>query len=78
MAAISHVFTLARVAEMLGEEADWLSEISPEIEPEDGVLYISDVGDDGTPGFTDFGVECLRELVEEYRRQGRHPTDLAP
>ena len=28
MAGISHVFTISRVAEMLGENEDWLQEIS--------------------------------------------------
>jgi hypothetical protein len=34
MAAITHVFTISRVAEMLGE--DWLDEICIELDPEDG------------------------------------------
>jgi hypothetical protein len=30
MAAIVHVFTISRVAQMLGEDGDWLDEISIE------------------------------------------------
>ena len=33
MAAIAHILTLARVAELLGEDEDLLHEISIEIEP---------------------------------------------
>jgi hypothetical protein len=40
MAAISSVFTIARVAEMLGEDEDLLHEVSLGMEPEDGVLWI--------------------------------------
>ena len=52
MAAISHVFTLARVAALLGEDEDWLHEISIELEPEDGMLAVYGLGDEYTPAFT--------------------------
>ena len=39
MAAPSYVFTIARVAIMLGEDEAWLEEIALEMEPEDGRLY---------------------------------------
>ena len=58
MAAISRVFTIARVAEMLREGEDWLREISIEMEPEDGI------GDHDTPAFTDFGIDNLQALVQ--------------
>lgn len=45
MAAISHVFTLARVAQMLGEDEDWLSDISMELEPEDGIISVYGLGE---------------------------------
>ena len=32
VAAIAHVFTIARVAEMLGEDEEWLHEIAVEME----------------------------------------------
>ena len=52
MAAISHLFTLARVAQMLGENEDWLSDISIEMDPEDGIIPVYGLGDDYTPTFT--------------------------
>ena len=70
MAAPSHVFTIARVARMLGEDEAWLEEIALELEPEDGRLYVCDLDDDDVvTAFTPFGVENLKELVEEYKRQ---------
>jgi len=39
LAAISHVFT-TYVAEMVGEDEDWLHELSIDIFPEDGCLYV--------------------------------------
>lgn len=70
MAAPSHVFTIARVAKMLGEDEAWLEEIALELEPEDGRLYVCDLDDDDlVTAFTPFGVENLKELVEEYKRQ---------
>ena len=38
MAGISYVFTISRVAKMLGEDEDWLQEICTEMDPEDGRL----------------------------------------
>jgi hypothetical protein len=38
MAAITHVFTISRVAQMLGENEDWLFDVANEMEPEDGCL----------------------------------------
>ena len=40
MAGISHVFTISRVAEMLGEDEDLLQEICIEMDPEDGRLTV--------------------------------------
>jgi hypothetical protein len=70
MAAPSHVFTIARVAKMLGEDEAWLEEIAMEMEPEDGRVWIWDVDDDyQITAFTPFGVECLKELIEIHRDQ---------
>ena len=74
MAAISHVFTLARAAAMLGEDEELLHEISTEMEPEDGILAVYDLGDDPTPAFTEFGLENLRELIRIHRESTERPT----
>ena len=47
MAAISAVFTIGYVANLLGEDEDWLFELSIGMEPEDGSLWVYGVGDDG-------------------------------
>jgi hypothetical protein len=62
VAAITHVFTLACVAEILGEDEDLLYEISIEMEPEDGVIHVCGTDDDGITAFTDFGIESFRKL----------------
>ncbi len=67
MAAISHVFTLSRVAQMLGEDEDWLSDISIEMDPEDGIISVYGLGEEYTPAFTDFGIENLRMIVEIHK-----------
>jgi hypothetical protein len=74
MAAPSRVFTIARVARMLGEDEAWLEEIALEMEPEDGRLYICDIDDDiAVTAFTLAGVDNLKELVEIHKanRQAR-------
>jgi hypothetical protein len=40
LAVISHVFTITYVAEMLGEDEDWLHELSIDMFPEDGCLHV--------------------------------------
>ena len=67
MAAISHVFTISRVAEMLGEDEDWLEDISIEMDPEDGRILVWGTGEESTTAFTDLGVENLAQLVEIYK-----------
>jgi hypothetical protein len=73
VAAVAYISTIARVAEMLGEDEDWLHDISIEMEPEDGRLYVYGTGADGITAFTAFGIENLQELVcldrENARRQ---------
>lgn len=73
MAAISSVFTLARVAEMLQEDEDFLHEIVIEMEPEDGVISVYGVGEEYTPAFTLSGIENLKELIPMYRQKVSPP-----
>ena len=70
MAAPSYVFTIARVAQMLGEDEAVLEELALDMEPEDGRLFICDVDDDiNVTAFTPFGLECLKELLAEFKSQ---------
>jgi hypothetical protein len=47
LAAIASVFTINYVAEMLGEDEDWLHELSIAMFPEDGCLRVYGIGEDG-------------------------------
>jgi len=67
MAAPISVFTIARVAKMLGEDEDWLWDVSLEMDPEDGCLTVHDVDNDGTTAFTSYGIENLKELIEIHK-----------
>ena len=75
MAAIAHILTLARVAELLGEDEDLLHEISIEMEPEDGKIGVHGIGDDYTPAFTQYGIETLRYLVELYKADAQRASE---
>lgn len=78
MAAISRVYTLACVAKMLGEDEELLHAVSVEMEPEDGALWVVGIGEDGTPAFTDYGIEMLSQLIEIHREnQAGHLRKLA-
>ena len=73
MAAISHVFTIDYVATMLGEDVEWLWQLQIDMEPEDGSLWVHGVGQDGIPAFTNFGIECLEQIIAEKRAAGKAP-----
>ncbi len=46
MAAISAVFTIAYVADLLGEDEDCLHDLSIDMFPEDRCLYVYGLGED--------------------------------
>ncbi len=64
---VSSVKTISLVAKELGEDEEWLFDIAGEMEPEDGVIWVYGVGDDGVLAFTDFGVESLVDLIKMHK-----------
>jgi hypothetical protein len=74
--AISHVFTINYVAEKLGENEEWLWELSIDMFPEDGCLRVYGVGEDGVPAFTEYGIECLQQIIADERAAGRAPPKI--
>jgi hypothetical protein len=58
-------FTIGYVASLLGEDEDWLFELSIGMEPEDGSLWVYGVGDDGVPAFTP---RWHRQPARDHRR----------
>jgi hypothetical protein len=74
VAAITRVYTIAYVAGILGENEDWLFDISIEMEPEDGRIWVIGSGDEQDLAFTDFGIENLAQIVEIYKAS---PTLMA-
>ena len=78
VAAISAVFTIGYVANMLGEDEDWLSELSIDMFPEDGCLRVYGVGEDGVTAFTRDGIECLQQIIADERAARRAPPQVKP
>ena len=68
MAAPAFAYTIARAAELLGEDEELLYEIAIELEPEDGCLWIIGTGDQQTLAFTQQGMENLHELLPEFKK----------
>ena len=64
---VHHVTTINRVASDLGESEDWLSDVTNEMDIEDGVIWVYGVGEDGVMAFTDFGIENLIDLIKIYK-----------
>jgi hypothetical protein len=67
VAAPSLVFTIARVAEALGVPEELLDELAEGLDPEDGRLWIYDTDDRATLGFTERGIESLKELLADRK-----------
>jgi hypothetical protein len=76
LAAIAHVFTIGYVANQLSEDEDWLFELSGDMFPEDGCLWVYGVGEDGVPAFTKDGINNLRQIIAEERAAGRAPPQV--
>lgn len=64
---VHHVYTIARVAEMLGEDEDWLWDVANEMDQEDGLIWVHGPGEDSVMAFTDFGIETLAGLIEIHK-----------
>ena len=65
MVAISSYFTIARAAEILDEDEEWLHELSIDMFAEDGCVTIYGVGEESITAFSDFGIENLRETISK-------------
>lgn len=63
---VNHVHTIARVAEMLGRNEEWLGDVANEMDQEDGLIWVYGPGDDAVMAFTDFGIETLIGIIEIY------------
>jgi hypothetical protein len=53
---------------------DWLWELSIDMFPEDGCLRV--VGEDGVTAFTEYGIECLKQIIADDRAAGRAPPPI--
>ena len=76
---VNHVYTIARVAEMLGEDEDWLRDVANEMDQEDGLIWVYGPGDEEVMAFTDFGIETLQGLIEIHKANPdllKRSTDL--
>lgn len=78
MAAIAAVFTIGRVAKMLGEDEEWLWDLSIDMFPEDGCLHVYGIGEDSVPAFTAEGIEYLQDLIRDLRARGEAPPPVKP
>jgi hypothetical protein len=76
LAAITAVFTINYVAEMLGEDEDWLYELSIDMFAEDGCLRVYGVGEDGVTAFLWHRAPETNHRGREGRRKGATPDPI--
>ena len=67
MARTRNLVTMECVAEILGEDVEWLIDIAIELEPEDGCLTVFGPGEQWFYALTEDGVENLKELIQIHR-----------
>ena len=65
MAAVSLVYTIARVAEMLGVDEERLRDIALDLEAKDGRIWVYGPGEEATLAFTPCGVEVLQQILAD-------------
>ena len=46
--------------------------------PEDGWLHVYGVDEDGVTAFTQYGIECLKQIIDDERSAGRAPKPIDP
>ena len=63
---VHHVHTVAYVASQLGVGEDLIHDLTLGLEPEDGVIWVYGIDDDGVLAFTDDGIEEIRLILMEY------------
>ena len=51
------------------EDEELRSNLAEGMEPEDGCLWVYGPGDEQSIGFTLRGLECLQEILAEYKRR---------
>ena len=68
---VHHVYTVAHVARQLAVGEDLIHDLTLGLEPEDGVIWVYGLDDDGVLAFTDDGIEEVRLILTEY--QSRKP-----
>jgi hypothetical protein len=73
VAAPGRAITINYAAQILGEDLDLLWDMVTDMEPEDGRLWIYDTDDRQTVAFTPNGMEYLREMIPEYKRNRAAP-----
>ena len=64
---VHSVTTIGHVAKHLGEDEGWLSDVAYGMDPEDGLIWVFGLGDDGIMALTDFGIENLMELIRIHK-----------
>jgi hypothetical protein len=70
--------TIGHVARILGEDEDWLHDLSIDMFPEDGCLHVYGVGEDGVTAFTQYGIECLKHIIADERAASNVPPPAEP
>jgi hypothetical protein len=64
----SFLVAIDRVAEIVGEDEDFIFEIACDMSPENGCLNVYGVDDEFTVAFTPEGIDRLIELVPKYKK----------
>lgn len=65
---VRHVYTVDRIARDLGVHEDLIHDLALGLGPEDGLIWVYGLDDDGVLAFTDEGLEEVQLSLEEYQR----------
>jgi len=62
----SHITTIAHAARVLGVDEEILWDMHTNMDKYNGAVWIDDGTENGTAGFTEFGMESLTEMLPYY------------
>ncbi len=63
----SALTSIATVAQTLGENEDWLWDLALDMEPEDGMVWVTN-GEEEILCFNEDGIDYLKQLIEDNRQ----------
>ena len=75
---VHSVTTISLVAKQLGVDEELRWDVATGMEPEDGLIWVYGLNDEGVIAFSDYGIESLQELLAIHLENTKLPGPIEP